>query len=294
MTLTESIATDLRQRLTQGGANVDLRLESLAEYYEVSTQPVRLALNRLREEGRLSKSRQGGFYFVSRTPRPGAEPHMAESPPSIETPRLRPKTAASELYRSLSALLVRLSLGGSAEFVREEAVASQFGVSRSLAREALQRARGEGWVEHVSRRGWRVRAFSPSDLGDFLQVREVLEVRALTLAWPRLERERIEHYLVGNSPRAPKPDNGLHGYWIETANNRYISGFFNQHAPFFGALFDWEDHDRAAARQSKKQHRAILESILRNDLPAALRFLVIHIHENHPVLSNWAPRPTSR
>ena len=274
MSLTDHITEDLRRRLSENQGELDLRIEALAESYQVSTQPVRHALARLAKEGLLKQSRSRGFDPAPASGRRRRKlPAAAPLEPSID-----------EIHRELSKLAVRLSLQGEETSLREESTAAQLGVSRGLAREALQRLHGEGIVEHVPRRGWRVRAFSREDMADFLQVREVLEVRALTLAWPKLERADIEEFLKGNSPNSVNPDNRLHDYWIERSGNRYIRRFFAQHAPFFSALFQWEDHDRAAARQSCEQHRAILRAILADDREAASAALVTHIHENHPVL----------
>lgn len=281
MSLTDQIAADLRRRLTETPGGVDLRLMALAETYQVSTQPVRLALARLAREGLLQRLRRRGFKRAAGAA--SARGRKAASPASIEP-------SLTQIQRRLSTLAVQLSLHGEETFLREESTAAQLGVSRGFAREALQRLHGEGIIEHVPRRGWRVRAFSREDMADFLEVREVLEVRALSLAWPKLERARIEEFLRGNTGRPPKPDNRLHDYWIERSGNRYIRRFFAQHAPFFSALFDWEDHDRAAAVQSCEQHRAILRAILDGDREAALAALVIHIHDNHPVLQRLPER----
>jgi DNA-binding GntR family transcriptional regulator len=283
MSLTDHITADLRRRLTTDRAGVDLRIEVLAGAYQVSTQPVRLALARLKREGLLKKPTRGNV-LAAKTTRSSARKLAAVRPA---------KTTRADVHRQLSALAVRLSLKGEETFLREETTAERLGVSRSLAREALQRLHGEGLIDHVPRRGWRVRAFSREDMADFLEVREVLEVRALTLAWPRLERADLEVFLQGNHVRTAKPDNRLHDYWIERSNNRYIRRFFEQHAPFFSALFQWEDHDAAAARQSCEQHRTILQAILDDDRPAAVAALVEHIHDNHPVLSGWPEKPIS-
>lgn len=275
MSLTDHITADLRRRISDQEANLDLRIEALAQSYKVSTQPVRLALARLLKEGLLQRDR-------SRSVNPHPAPRKRPARPLPAAVPLEP--SIHEIHRQLSKHAVELSLKGEETFLREESTASQFGVSRGLAREALQRLHGEGIVEHVPRRGWRVRAFSRTDVTDFLEAREVLEVRALTLAWPRLERAEIERFLRGNAPGTRKPDNGMHDYWIALSGNRYIRQFFAQHAPFFSTLFEWEDHNRAAAEQSCEQHRAILEAILADDRAAASAALVDHIHGNHPVL----------
>lgn len=273
MSLTDHITADLRRRLAAQEPDLDLRIEALAQRYQVSTQPVRLALAHLVREGALRRDRSRSF-----NPAP-AQGRRRKLPAAVP---LEPST--HDIHRQLSKLAVELSLKGEETFLREESTAAQLGVSRGAAREALQRLHGEGIVEHVPRRGWRVRAFSRADTADFLEVREVLEVRALTLAWDRLERADIERFLQGNAPGTRKPDNGLHDYWIERSGNRYIRQFFAQHAPFFSTLFAWEDHDRAAAEQSCDQHRAILRAILANDRAAATAALITHIHGNHPVL----------
>jgi DNA-binding GntR family transcriptional regulator len=284
MSLTDHITADLRRRLAQDEAALDLRIEALAKAYRVSTQPVRHALARLAREGLLKKSRRGrGRALAPATSTRERKPlELIRVDPSID-----------EIHRRLSSMAVALSLKGEETFLREESTAAQLGVSRGLAREALQRLHGEGIVEHVPRHGWRVRAFSRDDMADFLEVREVLEVRALALAWPRLERAQIAEFLAGNRPDVAKPDNRLHDYWIDLSGNRYIRRFFAQHAPFFSTLFAWEDHDRAAALQSCEQHRAILEAILGNDRERAFAALVTHIHENHPVLQRLPKKPAA-
>lgn len=283
MSLSDHITEDLRRRITENNGTLDLRIEALAATYKVSTQPVRVALARLAQEGLLKQTRSRGFDRA-----PGAVRRRRK--PAAVAPH---EPSTDDIHRQLSKLAVHLSLKGTETFLREESTAAQLGVSRAAAREALQRLHGEGIIEHVPRRGWRVRAFSREDMADFLEVREVMEVRALALAWPRLERSEIERFLEGNSLRAAKPDNGLHDYWIERSGNRYIRQFFAQHAPFFSALFDWEDHDRSAARQSCEQHRAILQAILADDREAAFAALVTHIHENHPVLLRRPEKPTA-
>jgi DNA-binding GntR family transcriptional regulator len=64
----------------------------------------------------------------------------------------------------------------------EEALSSQLGISKSPVREALTRLESEGLVIIESRRGAFVRRFSIRETRDLYDVREVLEVHAVSIA----------------------------------------------------------------------------------------------------------------
>lgn len=69
------------------------------------------------------------------------------------------------------------------ESLREVALASSFGVSRSTVREALQLLALEGLVTRVPNRGAEVRALSDDDIDEIFRARRILEiagVRAVT------------------------------------------------------------------------------------------------------------------
>jgi DNA-binding GntR family transcriptional regulator len=66
----------------------------------------------------------------------------------------------------------------------EEQLTRRFGISRAPLREALRLLAQQGLVEHVPRRGVRVATLSPRDVRELYQVRDVLEVHAVTAALP--------------------------------------------------------------------------------------------------------------
>ncbi len=186
--------------------------------------------------------------------------------------------------------LVEKSLRGERSFVREVAAAKQFGVSTTIIRELFQRLVGQGALEHVPRRGWRVRPLEQKDLDDFIEAREVLERRALQLAWDRLEAEQLQTMLAGNDVPCrpgcpPRIDNRLHRYFIERAGNRYIRDFFERHGSYFDLLFLWEGDDPKAAVETVAQHHRILRAVLAGNREAADRALRDHLRYRHPVLT---------
>ena len=88
----------------------------------------------------------------------------------------------------------------------------------------LHRLAGEGMLDHIPRRGWRLRRFRQDDLQAFLDVREVLELKALELAGPKLDANELQRMLNANTlPRCsadpPRIDESLHDYLVKTAGN---------------------------------------------------------------------------
>ncbi len=70
--------------------------------------------------------------------------------------------------------------------LRQERIATEFGVSRIPVREALSRLEAEGLVTREHNRGCIVTALSLEDLEESLEIRLALETRALKLAIPRM------------------------------------------------------------------------------------------------------------
>jgi DNA-binding GntR family transcriptional regulator len=275
MTLADRIEADLATRLRAGEVTMDgLRLVALAAHYQTSTRPVRIALARLREKGASSPRSRRIRSAKTLRARPLVAIHQAED----------------ELYMRLARDMVEYAFRDDDQFLRENHTAEKYGVSTTVVREIFNRLVGQGMMEHVARRGWRVRKLTQKDLDDFIEVRESLETKALHLAWNRIEPEKFKAFLDGNVlPRStrgkPRIDNAFHGELIRLAQNHYISEFFERHGRFFEIVFAWEDQDRRAAVQAVEQHQRILKAILDRDLARAKAALVDHIRNNHPLLS---------
>lgn len=269
--LAEQIATDLRARLSAGFPAEGLTLAGLAAEYRVSVTPVRRAVGRLVREGLLEKTDRGRLAL----PSDAAMDRTAPAPRPPERP---------DLEGTLSREIVEASLRGRPTFVREEPTARRFGVSRTVVRQVLSRLAGRGFVSYLPRRGWRVRALDREDMAAYLTVREVLELRALDLAFDRLEREDLERMLAGNAPGRDPIDNEIHGYLVEKAGNPYIADFFERNAPFYHAIFDAAAPGAKVTARMAGQHRAILRALLEGDRAEARRRLAEHVRAQLPVV----------
>lgn len=76
--------------------------------------------------------------------------------------------------------------------LRQEALAQEFGVSRTPVREALRKLQEGGLVELQPHRGAVVRGLSPREIRDAYEVRAALEALAAQLAAERISHEQLE------------------------------------------------------------------------------------------------------
>lgn len=77
------------------------------------------------------------------------------------------------------------------QWLRQEKLAQELGVSQMPVREALKELATEGLIEHVPYRGVRVIAFSPDDVGDLYAHRAFLEGRAAHAAAENISAEEL-------------------------------------------------------------------------------------------------------
>jgi DNA-binding GntR family transcriptional regulator len=194
-------------------------------------------------------------------------------------------------------MVLRLSLRGESVFLREEETAEQFGVGRTVMRTILSHMAGRGFVQHVPRCGWRVCAFSRQQMDEYLELREMLEMRALELSSGRLEAKELERLLERNSPTKTgrlRIDNALHRYWIDNSGNRYISEFFDRHGQYYVMLFDYATLEKSALAEMAEQHCEMLQALLKGNVKAAQKTLHRHIQLQHPNVSYLMESYTDR
>jgi DNA-binding GntR family transcriptional regulator len=194
---------------------------------------------------------------------------------------------AAELEAALASEMIARSLRRESEYVREEATALRYGLGRTAIRQALARLAGRGLVVHVPRCGWRVRPFDLADLEEYLEVREVLELKALDLARPHLIAADLQRMLLGNAPRAgrnPRLDNNLHRYLIDKAANAYISDFFDRHGAYYTTVFDFAAPETRVVVEMARQHCAILRALIDRDWTRARQALSQHIRGQRPIV----------
>lgn len=285
MTIKEFIKADLKQRISSG-ENLDgkLTLTGLSEHYAVSATPVRQAVQDLVKEQYLERRANGRLAHPGKAQHvEGQETRLREAHCNASSEQNPASTASAEA--KITTEIIRRSLLGEAGFLREEAAAEEFAVGRSVLRRVFSTLAGRGLLEHVPRRGWRIRAYREADMLQYLDVRESLELKALSLAWDRLDPEKIAEFLAGNrtDPQdITQIDNRLHQYWIELSSNRYIVDFFQRHGSYYGALFDQAALSHDVIREAAAEHCDILRAIAAGNQQQAEELLSAHIRGQRP------------
>ena len=82
------------------------------------------------------------------------------------------------------------------EFIRQQRVAEQYGVSQMPVREALRELAAEGLVENIPYRGVRVVQYAVADIEDLFALRSFMEGRTATAAADRISQLDLERLKV--------------------------------------------------------------------------------------------------
>ncbi len=280
MTLATYIRDDLRARLHSGGRPPALTLRDLSRHYGVSLTPVREAVEDLVRE-RLIHKEESGRLSVNPSPPRASRPAPPPRPPK-------------DWHRILARDVLRRSLRGEADFLREEVTAAALGIGRTVLRQIFSRLAGAGLIEHVPRRGWRVRPFQERDMLAYLQVRELLELKALELARRRLVPEDLRRILSLNRPGggrgAAAVDSELHPYLVRKSGNRFIQEFIGTHGAYYTTLFYYATRGARAVGLMARHHVEILRRLLRRDWDGAAALLSRHIRAQAPLLRRMMDR----
>jgi DNA-binding GntR family transcriptional regulator len=172
------------------------------------------------------------------------------------------------------------------QWLRQEALAQELGISQMPVREALKRLVGEGLAERIAYRGVRVVEFSPADIVDMFAMRLVLESLAVRYATPLLpaaELARLKANLdeaagyTGQEQMAyrRKLNDEFHLAICRASGHRYLIRQVEALWSWFPSVMLYEGMRRqealSATRLAREQaeHRAILAALEQGDADRA-------------------------
>jgi DNA-binding GntR family transcriptional regulator len=173
--------------------------------------------------------------------------------------------------------------------LRQDAIATQYQVSRIPVREALRQLDAEGLIAIVPNRGAIVPALSPNDIEELFAIRALLEPEVLKRSIPYLTEEDFS-----------EAEAVLHTYVNELRRDDQVSGWGRRNWQFHSRLYSRANQPRFMAiirnvnnsgerytrlqlylthgiKRANEEHHKILELCRRRDVAAACKLLREHI-----------------
>ncbi|MFA7270076.1 MAG: GntR family transcriptional regulator [Sterolibacterium sp.] len=170
----------------------------------------------------------------------------------------------------------------------EQALAQEYGISRTPMREALKVLASEGLVTLKPRRGCYVTELSEQDLDEIFPVMALLEGRCAALATQKagaddlsrlaaIHEQLEEHARNGDADRFFELNHGFHAALQELAGNRWLSQLIDDTRKML--KLTRRDSLRLAGRlkQSLAEHRALLKAIRQRDANLAGQLMHEHL-----------------
>jgi len=180
------------------------------------------------------------------------------------------------------------------EWLRQERLAHEYGVSQMPVREALKELAAEGLVEHVPYRGVRVVEFSADDVADLYASRSFLEGMAARAAAGQitsqeltklreLQGEMQKRVALERLAEYRELNRHFHEVVITASRRPYLIRLLRQIWAAFPTML-WGNvaataHTPLPQRDAMDlvEHDAILEALERRDAPEAERLMRHHI-----------------
>jgi DNA-binding GntR family transcriptional regulator len=175
----------------------------------------------------------------------------------------------------------------------QEQVATDLGVSRTPVRDALNRLAHEGLVTWSPGYGYVVNELTDQAIDEMHLVRELLEVRALTLSCGRLDRVQAARIraLIEEMDAADPADAKLqfelnqrfHQAMVAPCGNRFLTFMLDQlwNHPISRGITRSYIHDPANVPRMVEEHRQILQASLDADPDRLTQLARDHMAEGY-------------
>src|SRR5215472_5455912 len=173
--------------------------------------------------------------------------------------------------------------------LRQDAIATQYRVSRIPVREALRQLDAEGLITIVPNRGAVVPALSPDDIEELFSIRALIE--------PEILKRSIPHLTEGDFSEAERV---LRTFVSELRRDDHVSAWGRLNWQFHSILYSRANQPRSMAiirnvnnsgerytrlqlylthgiKRANEEHHQILQLCRQRDIPAACKLLREHI-----------------
>lgn len=170
--------------------------------------------------------------------------------------------------------------------VEDDLIAST-GATRHAVRAALQALARDGLVVHLPNRGAQVRSFSPAEVEEITEVREILHAEAarripvpappgLLEALSAIEAAHAAAVERGDLSAIHAENERFHEGLFAACGNGHLAATIRDYARLSLAFRCHAMADPALARQARDEHRAMLAALREGDRKGLVRLCVGH------------------
>ena len=210
----------------------------------------------------------------------------------LRSPSLKPASDEAVESRSASAIVTDALREGilhgtlpGGERLRQDAIATRFGVSQMIVREAFKQLAAEGFLRAEPRRGVSVAHLTADEAQVMTELRSVIEAKALEWAIPKMSKADLEKAtrILAELDKAKSTDRIIalnarfhEALYAPARKDRTLAMVANLRMNFERYLrFTWQETHHLD--QSQKEHRQILDLCIAGDVEGACTLLKQHI-----------------
>ena len=218
------------------------------------------------------------------------------------------KPLKDEIYDALHRQIIAGKYGPG-DWLRQEDIATQMGVSMTPVREALDLLVATGLAERVPYRGVRVREMSVKDVADAYGLRLVLEAMIAREAALHITPEQIanlerkmdemkKRVKLHDMPQERQLSREFHAAIAEASGNDLLIKLYAVVANAFPdwllyeAIFRNPDLLAGSVTQTYKEHTAIMDALIKRDADKAVQTSIDHVLDSGKWLEEYLKIPS--
>ena len=276
--LADKVCEHLKSQMANRKRAVGERLNArqIATELDVSRTTINKAIEKLIEEG-FVKVNDSRHPVISALPTKLKIHDTAEFEFSNQT---------DSTYELLLEKILRGELGPG-ETIKERPLAIELGVNPATLRRAAEWLRGDGLLERLPRRGWRVSILSPRDIRDTYEIRLLLEPQAVAAATRWISEDDLDQLgeetdrLIELGEKASvfdrrEADCQFHKKIAEASGNRVLNETLE---PLIrkALLITTVGFRYGRASRSFEEHKLILQAMKKRDEKEAVKLVKAHL-----------------
>ena len=225
----------------------------------------------------------------------------------IAEKELTHKPLKEELYDALHRQIIAGKYGPG-DWLRQEDIASQMGVSMTPVREALDLLVAKGLAERVPYRGVRVREITPKEILEAYGLRFMLEAQIAREAATNITPEQIanlqsimdemdRHVELNEMPQERQLSREFHASIAEASGNSLLIELYTIVSNAFPdwllyeALYRKPELVSSSVAQTHDEHSSILEALRKRDTDLAVKVSLEHVMESGRWLETYRNVP---